>query len=52
MKKINSLQPGKLEEVAIIVFFVLFFILTVVAESTGQVSANPTAKNFIMTRKN
>jgi hypothetical protein len=32
MKKISSLEPGKLEEIVVVVFFVLFFILTAIAE--------------------
>jgi hypothetical protein len=33
MKKINALKPGRLEEIAIITFFILFFIFTIVAET-------------------
>lgn len=40
MKKINLSEPGKIEEIAIIAFFILFFILTMVAESTAQVNGN------------
>jgi hypothetical protein len=35
MKKIIKMEPGKLEEIVIISFFVLFFVLTMVAESTA-----------------
>ena len=40
MKKLNTIEPGKIEEVAIIAFFIIFFLFTVVAESTAQVNGN------------
>jgi hypothetical protein len=36
MKLLRSFEPGKLEEIVVITFFILFFILTAVAESFGQ----------------
>jgi hypothetical protein len=41
MKKLATLSPGKLEEIAVITFFILFFVLTIVAESSAQVNGNP-----------
>lgn len=40
MRKIKTSEPGKIEEIAIIAFFILFFLLTIVAESTAQVNGN------------
>ncbi len=37
MKKLITTEPGKLEEIVIVTFFILFFVLTIVAESTSQV---------------
>jgi len=36
MKKLTAMEPGRLEEIVIIAFFILFFIFTIVAESTSQ----------------
>ena len=38
MKKLITMKPGRLEEIVIVVFFILFFALTIIAESTGQVT--------------
>ena len=49
MKKLKTLEPGKLEEIVVIVFFVLFFILTALAESTAQVNNNQAVRVNIST---
>jgi len=41
MKKLTTLKPGKLEEIAVIVFFILFFVLTIAAESSAQGNKSP-----------
>jgi|GEM_PF-2750088 len=45
MKKLTTLSPGRLEEIAVITFFILFFILTITAESSAQVNGNQTTIN-------
>lgn len=46
MKKLITMEPGKLEEIVIVAFFLLFFILTIVAESTGQTKQYGTSSNL------
>jgi len=52
MKKLKTLEPGRLEEIVVIVFFVLFFILTALAESTAQVNNNQVIRDFSTHAKN
>jgi hypothetical protein len=40
MRKIDTIKPGKIEEIAVVTFFIIFFIFVITAESFGQTNGN------------